>query len=77
MIRSDISRCRGRAWPEDTFLAPECQTCERWVAHYCDDTQDVTPHVDPSTERECPLRVPVAAPVFPKAPEISEADVPY
>lgn len=28
-------------------------------------------------ERERYLRVPVAAPVFPKAPEISEADVPY
>lgn len=29
------------------------------------------------SERERYLRMPVAAPVFPQAPEISEADVPY
>jgi hypothetical protein len=57
-LPADVARCRGRAWPEDTFLADECQTCKRWVAHYCHEMSDgIVAHQDPPTERECPLRL--------------------
>jgi hypothetical protein len=59
-LPADVARCKGRAWPEDTFLAPECQACERWVAHYCWGPSDgpVT-HTEPPTEQECPIRLPI------------------
>lgn len=59
-IPADVARCRGRAWPEDTFLAPECQTCERWIAHKCGDAVDgPVAYTEPPTERECPIRLEV------------------
>ena len=59
-LPADVARCRGRAWPEDTFLAPEWQECERWVAHYCQDENDgPVAHIEPPTARDCPLRMPV------------------
>ena len=59
-LPADVARCRGRAWPEDTFLAPVCQECKRWVAHYCQDENDgPVAHIEPPTARDCPLRMPV------------------
>jgi hypothetical protein len=58
-LPSDFARCRGRAWPEDTFLAPECQECKRWVAHYCHEAGDgLVSYQESPKERECPLRLP-------------------
>jgi len=59
-LPADVARCKGRAWPEDTFLAPECQECKRWVAHFCgEDSDGLVANTEPPTERECPLRLPV------------------
>lgn len=60
-LPADVARCRGRIWGEDDFpVAPECQTCERWVAHYCHEMSDgIVAHQNPPTERDCPLRLPV------------------
>lgn len=58
----DVARCRGRMWTDDDFpVAPECQACERWIAHYCHDVDDGhVARVEPSNERDCPLRLAVA-----------------
>ena len=59
-LPADVARCRGRAWSEDTFLADECQTCKRWVAHYCHEISDgIVAHQEPPTARDCPLRLAV------------------
>ncbi len=59
-LPADVARCRGRGWPEDTFLAPECQTCRRWVAHWRHERGDgPVAHQEPPQERVCALRLPV------------------
>lgn len=59
-LPADVARCCGRAWPEDTFLAPECQACERWVAHYCHEASDgPVPYIEPPSEPVCPMRLEV------------------
>lgn len=57
-LPADVARCRGRTWADDEFLADECQTCKRWVAHYCHEASDgPVAHTEPPTEPECPLRL--------------------
>lgn len=59
-LPADVARCRGRTWSDDEWMAPECQECKRWVAHYCHETSDgIVAHQEPPTARECPLRLPV------------------
>lgn len=59
-LPADVARCRGRTWSSDEFLAPECQECKRWVAHFCGEIADgIVAHQEPPTERECPRRLPV------------------
>lgn len=61
---NDFARCRGRQWPEDTFLAPECQECERWVAHFTDGRLEpgaIVAHIEPTNARPCPTQVRAAA----------------
>ncbi len=56
-----LTRCRGRAFDDDEFLAPECQTCERFVAHFNaghgDAGSEALKQTEPTAAIPCPDRI--------------------